>query len=57
MSARPDEIDDAEFERQMALAREVMHENRRILAALAEYDRTGAMPTIEDQSQKLGKSD
>lgn len=34
---------DAEFERQMEVARKVMRENRRVLAALAEYDRTGVL--------------
>jgi hypothetical protein len=40
---------DAEFERQMEVARKVMRENRRVLAALAEYDRTGVL-RLPDES-------
>jgi hypothetical protein len=45
-----------EFEYQMKVGRKVMRKNRRVLAALAEFDRTGKNPDWVEAGLKEKKS-
>jgi hypothetical protein len=45
-----------EFEYQMKVARKVMRKNRKVLAALAEFDRTGNNPAWVEEGLKQKKA-
>ncbi len=45
-----------EFEHQMKVARIVMRKDRKVLAALAEFDRTGRNPDWVEEGLKQKKS-
>ena len=46
-----------EFEYQMEATRKVMRDRRRVLAALAEFDRTGKSPDWVEEGLKQKKSE